>query len=117
MSFENITLIILFSSLLGLLILVLRKIPALAELPQEILDNPEGHTSKTLDRIKSLPVIKIFLSDIFLQKIISQIRVLTLKADHKTANWLKALRQKTQKKKLEDKNYWEEIKNSTDIKK
>ena len=48
-----------------------------------------------------------------LQKVVSKARVLSLKADSKTFSWLKALREKNQQKKLDDENYWDDIKNST----
>ena len=114
MSFETIIFTIFLLSLLGLVILIFRKIPILVSLPAVA---GEGFISKIKSRIKETPGFKNFSFEIFLQKIISQIRVLSLKTDHKTFNWLKTLRAKTQKKKLEDGKYWEEIKNSTDLKK
>lgn len=113
MSLEVIVLIILLSSFLILVYFVFKKIPALVDLQQKSLINPVIEKSSLKSRIENfinkIPFIKSFSFNILLQKIISQIRVLTLKADHKTAGWLKMLRQKTQKKKLDDENYWEEI--------
>jgi hypothetical protein len=118
MSLEVIVLIILLSSFLGLVFFISKKIPVLANLEiTPVLGAQGSFLSGVKGRIKGLPVLKSFSLDIFLQKIISQIRVLSLKADHKTANWLKMLRQKTQKKKLDDESYWEEIKKSKGRKK
>jgi len=114
MNSETIILAILLFSFLGLIILIFRKIPILVNLPAVA---GEGFISKIKSRIKESPGFKNFSFEIFLQKIISQIRVLSLKTDHKTFSWLQKLREKTQKKKLEDGKYWEEIKNSTDLKK
>ena len=116
MSFETISLIILTFSFLGQAVLVYRKIPALANLPADMAAAENGFFLKIKNRIKNIPVLKNFSPEVFLQKIISQARVWSLKADHKTANWLKTLRQKTQKKKLENDSYWQEIKNSKDLK-
>jgi len=111
MSSEKISLIILIFSFLGLIILILRKMPILVSLPKnEEVVLGTGFFSK----IKSFPVFKSFSFEVFLQRIISRIRVLSLKTDHKTFHWLKKLREKNQKDKLENGSYWEQIKNSTD---
>jgi hypothetical protein len=117
MSFETINLIILIVSFLGLVIFIYRKIPAMANLPIGNTSAENGFFLKIKNKAKNLPGVKSFSTEVFLQKIISQARVLSLKADHKTANWLKTLRQKTQKKKLENGDYWQEIKNSKNLKK
>ncbi len=117
MSFETISLIILILSFLGLAVFVYRKIPTLVKLPAGHAAAGSGFLLKIKNRIKNIPALKNFSPDVFLQKIISHARVWTLKADHKTANWLKTLRQKTQKKKLENGSYWQEIKKSKDLKK
>ncbi|MFH1036459.1 MAG: hypothetical protein V1756_00100 [Patescibacteria group bacterium] len=110
MSFEMISLIISISSLFCLLFFILRKLSVLSELQTDAGEIAGG---KPLFGLKNIPGLKSFSLDLFLQKIISQMRILTLKADSKTFNWLKNLREKNQKKKLENENYWEEIKNST----
>jgi hypothetical protein len=117
MNSETISLILLILSFLGLVIFTYRKIPALVVLSQTTVASGSGLFLKIKDRAKDIPWLKNFSLEVILQKIISQVRVLSLKADHKTANWLKNLRQKTQKKKLEDSNYWQEIKNSKNLKK
>ena len=118
MSFETINLAILIVSFLGLVVFIYRKIPALINLPAGKATGENGFFPKIKNRIKKIPALKNFSPEVFLQKIISQARVWSLKADHQTADWLKTLRQKTQKKKLEDDNYWQEIKNSkSDLKK
>ncbi|MFH1401710.1 MAG: hypothetical protein ABIG40_01995 [Parcubacteria group bacterium] len=117
MNFETINLAILIVSFLGLLVLVCRKIPVLTSLPIDNTVAENGFFLKIKSRIKNIPALKNFSPEVFLQKIISQARVWSLKADHKTANWLKTLRQKTQKKKLENDNYWQDIKNSKNFKK
>jgi len=116
MNFETISLAVLVISFLGLVIFIYRKIPVLANLSLENAAAENGIFPRIKNRVKNLPGVKSLSGEVFLQKIVSQARVLSLKADHKTANWLKALRQKTQKKKLEDDNYWQEIKNSKDPK-
>jgi hypothetical protein len=115
MNSNLISLIILAVSFLGLVFLVFKKIPALAALSGETSPVGEnGFFSKIKNGVKNAPGIKSFSPEIFLQKIISQIRVLSLRADHKTANWLKQLREKTQQKKLDDGDYWQDLKNSKD---
>ena len=85
------------------------------ELPEIPARDSWKHTlSKLKEKIKILNPFKSFSYEIFLQKLLSKIRILSLKTDNKTFNWLQKLREKSQKKKnLENDNYWEEIKKST----
>ncbi|MFH1894890.1 MAG: hypothetical protein ABH813_03265 [Patescibacteria group bacterium] len=117
MSFETTSSAILIISFLILAIFIYRKIPVLINLPAGDIATENGFFLKIKNKVKNLPGVKSFSGEVFLQKIISRARVWSLKADHKTANWLKTLRQKTQKKKLENGSYWQEIKNSKDTKK
>src|SRR4030042_2848074 len=115
MSSEKISLIILLFSFLGMAVLCSRKISALSILPAE----SQGLSGKELvsgikSRIKTVPGLRSFSFEILLQKIISQIRILSLKTDHQTFAWLQKLREKNQqKKRLQDDNYWEELKKTT----
>jgi hypothetical protein len=112
---EIIAIIILGTSLLGIGVILFRKVPLLVELP-EASERPFQETFwlKFKERIKNIPGLKSFSFEIFLQKLLSRIRVLTLKTDNKTSGWLQKLREKSQKEKSqEDDNYWKEIKKST----
>lgn len=111
MSFEKIMLIISLISFLGILVLVLRKIPLLSGLPETV--SGDGLFFKLKNVMKGAPVFRSFSFEIILHKTLSQLRVWSLKADNKTFNLLKNLREKNYKKKLENENYWEEVKNST----
>jgi len=107
---ELIAIITLFSSLIGMGVILFRKIPVLLTLP-EILPQKESFFSKLKKRLKKLNPFRNFSYEIFLQKILTKIRILSLKTDNKTFNWLQKLREKYQKKKIEKKdNYWEEVK-------
>lgn len=115
MNSELIAGIILFCSLLGMGAIILRKIPVLVELP-EVIKKPSGEPfwPKLKRKIKNTSGLKSFSYEIFLQKLLSRIRILTLKTDNKTSNWLQRLREKSKKNKFqENDNYWEEIKKST----
>jgi len=111
---ELIALIILIFSFLGIGIIIFRKIPTLLTLSEISLEGKESLISKLTGKIKGLNPIKNFSYEVFLQKILTKIRILSLKTDNKTFNWLQKLREKYQKKKSEkEDNYWEEIKKST----
>lgn len=113
---ELIATIILVGSLLGMAVILFRKIPALAELPEVSAErfNWKGTFLGLKEKLKILNPFKSFSSEIFLQKILSKIRILTLRTENKTANWLQKLREKALKKKnLENDNYWEELKKPT----
>lgn len=104
--------IVFVLSLTGIGIILFRKIPLLLQLP-ETANSPFGW-KELLVRIKNSSPLKDFSFEMFLQKILSKVRVLTLKTDSKTSNWLQRLRARSQQKKFEeDDNYWQEIKKST----
>jgi hypothetical protein len=113
MSYEIIPIIILLVSLFAVLTIIFRKIPILVQLP-EISEGrvKDGFWSKVKNKIKNFHPLRSFSSDVFLQKILSKIRVLTLKTDSKTSHLLQKLREKAQQKNLGDENYWQELKDS-----
>ena len=55
--------------------------------------------------------VKDFSFESLMQKVLSKVRVLSLKVENKTANHLHQLRKSSQKKNgLGDENYWKELK-------
>ena len=108
---ELVFLIILICSLTAVGIMALRKIPRLLELPETV--SPFNWKDSLL-KIKNSTPLKKFSLEIFLQKILSKIRILTLKTDNKTSSLLQNLRARSLKKKFgENDNYWKEIRKST----
>ena len=110
---EIIALITLFLSLGGIGIIVWRKIPVLVKLPEVLPEKNESFGLKLKKKFQKFNFFKNFSFEIFLQKLISKIRILTLKGDNLTFNWLQKLKERMKKKKLENDNYWEELKKST----
>jgi len=114
MSYESIAIIILAVSFLGMMVIIFRKIPALVELPVLPQKKACPLFSKLKEKIRVIHPFKSLSSEIFLQKILTKIRIISLKTDNKTFNWLQKLRERTRKKKIgENDNYWEEIKKTT----
>jgi hypothetical protein len=110
---ELIAIIIFLGSVFGIAVILMKKIPILAEMPQVAEgQKKESFASKIKNGFKNFPVIRDIYSGILLQKILSKIRVLTLKVESKTAAWLQKIRVKSQgeKDKAKD-NYWTEVKN------
>jgi len=111
MNSEIIAGIIFLGSLTGIGIILFRKIPVLLTLAEIKIEKKEESLILKLKReIKELNPFKNFSYEIFLQKVLTQIRILTLKTDTQTFNWLQRLRKKYQKKKIEKDNYWQKIK-------
>ena len=107
---ELIATITLFIGLMGMAVIIFRKIPVLAKLsPEEIKE--AGALRKITRKIKDNGTFKSFSGELVLQKVLSKIRIITLKTDNKTGIWLAKLRQRTLKKKnkfLDD--YWQKVK-------
>ncbi len=113
---ELIAAIILIISFVGIIVILFWKIPALINLPIQKKESFQESLFSILNNVieKSFPSKSLSL-DSFLHKLLSRIRVLMLKTDNKTTNWLQKLRTKSQKRdEIQNDKYWEEIKNSTD---
>jgi len=108
---ELIAKIILFGSLIGMGVILFRKILQISELPKISAEfSLKENFLKLGEKIKNISFFKSFFSEIFLQKLLSRIRILILKTENKTSNWLQKLRERMKKKKLENDNYWQELK-------
>jgi len=93
---ELIAQIIFILSLIGIGIIIFRKIPVLITLPSESSYQKEGLISGLKEKIKKINPFQNFSYEIFLQKLLSRIRILTLKTENKTFNWIQKLKEKTQ---------------------
>ena len=101
--------IILGISFLGMIWILFQKIPVLIQLSER----PEGESFIWKLKKKSQNIfVKKFSYEIFLQKILSKIKILTLKTENKTSDLLQKLREKYERRK-EDDNYWDDIKKAT----
>lgn len=112
---EVIAQIVLIGSLIGMGVILFRKIPQIAELPETPAEfNLKENLLKLKEKIKIFRYFRLPPYEILLQKVLSKVRILSLKTDNKTSSWLQKLREKSQKKKFnENDNYWEELKKST----
>jgi hypothetical protein len=119
MGFELIAFIILIGSFLGVAVLVCRKIPVLVELSEAALPQTNWREAvlSLAKKIKNSSPFKDFSAEVFLQKILSKVRILTLKTDNKTSSWLQKLREKSKKQEFDpDDSYWKELKKAKDRK-
>ena len=112
---ELIFLIILLLSLAAIGFILYRKMPLLVGLPETSGDFQKVVVSKIKEKTKGLPGLKDFSYELYLQKLLSKFRVLSLKTEHKTGSWLEHLRQKNVQNNGSNKdNYWEELKKAKD---
>ncbi len=110
--FGLVVLIILIASLTGMGIIIFRNMPALLELSETVPVKIDWKSRLT--KVKNSSPLKNFSFEIFLQKILSKVRILTLKTDSKTSSWLQELRAKASKKKFEEnRDYWRKVRSST----
>lgn len=113
---ELIAAIILVLSLIGMGTILVRKMPFLVELPDELPEEraiQETLILKLKKKVKNISFLKPAFFEKFLQKLLSKIRVLILRIENKIGIRLQRMRERAQKNKGND-NYWEEIKKSTD---
>ena len=110
---ELIFLIILILSLAGIVFILYRKMPLLVQTTESSEGFQKAVMSKIKEKTKDLPGLKDFDHELYLQKLLSKFRVLTLKTEHKTSSWLEHLRQKNVQNSNND-NYWEELKKAKD---
>ena len=102
--------IIFFIGLIGMGIIIVKKIPALNQL-SEIEVQRVGILGRLKHKVKNNGTVKSFSSkELLLQKALSKFRVITLKTDKKTSNLLAKLRQKSiENKKKFSEDYWKRI--------
>ena len=106
---ELIVTIILFIGFIGMGVILFRRIPVLAELSLPEIKKP-GVLEKLREKIKNNGTLKPISGELLLQRILSKIRILTLRTDKKTNTWLKKLQQRSLKKKSKFSNdYWKKI--------
>ena len=109
---ELIAVSILIICISGIAVIMYRKIPVLVQLSETpIFPNFKSKIQKIKEKIKNFKSFKVSSFEILLQKILSKIRILTLKIESKTSSWLQKLRKKSQTKKEND-QYWQKIKES-----
>jgi hypothetical protein len=107
--------IVFIGSSIGLGGIVLRKIPELISLP-DVVPEPETESfvAEVRARIGQIGFLKKFSPEILLQKILTKIRILSLKTDNKTSDLIQKLNDNSQKKKIkQDDNYWKKVKKAT----
>lgn len=139
MNFQILAQIILAFSFFGLAAIIFKKIPLLAEL--EVVDSSfKGRIFGLKEKLRKSNPLKDYKPEIFLQKILSKVRILSLKADNKASDLIQILHKRVQKKNnffyifsekekagtekpvvavkeaKKDDNYWQEIKTSVSLK-
>lgn len=123
---ELIAIIILLSSLIGMGVILYRKIPDLKEL--EELEEEEGSkrvSGKFWLRIENSRFFKSnfhfdstqYKFETLLQKLLSRIKVLTMKIENRISGYLQKLRERAQqRKKVNEDEYWQKLKKSVGFK-
>jgi len=97
MSFQLLAQIVLALSFLGMLAMILRKIPALARLPENA-GRSEGYILKLKKKAQAANPFKGTKPEVFLQKMLSRVRILSLKTDNKAMDWIQTLGKRIDKK-------------------
>ena len=110
---ELIFIIILVLSFIGLGVILFRRMPDLVKLPEPVGDLRKVVILRVKEKAKGFPGIRNY--ELYLQKILSKFRVLTMKTENKTGGWLEKLRQKQNKNNgSHNDSYWEELKKAKD---
>ena len=113
MSYKLAAEIIFIGSFIGLVGMVFRKIPVLSELSEKEIKG-KGNKVKLAERLEKINVFRKVSYENFLKKLLTKVRILSLKTDNKTSGWLKKIKDNNQRKKImEDDNYWDEVKKAT----
>ncbi len=100
--------IIFTASFLGMAVILLRKVPVLVGLKKNEVKARQGLASSVFSEV--FEGTKRISFEKYLHKILSKIRILTLKTDNKTSIWLQKLRQKSQERtKSFSDDYWKKV--------
>jgi hypothetical protein len=110
---EVILSILLFIGLAGTVLVIMRKVSVLSELPDDYVPG-DPLVVRLKRQVGNLPGSEALDYEVHLQKVLSKVRVLTMRTEQKTGSWLEKLRQKSNRKKSRKDNYWEELKKAKD---
>ncbi|MFA5086440.1 MAG: hypothetical protein WC468_02545 [Candidatus Paceibacterota bacterium] len=111
MSFDFIALIVLVLSFFGLTALVLRKVPEVKAMPEPEIFKKELR-KKIKDKTKEVLKERSNTLESLLHKLLSRIRILSLKVDKKVSDWIVKLRTRSVERTKGIDTYWKEIKAS-----
>lgn len=103
-------------SFAGIIYVLGRKIPVLLNLPPEPPGEEKEVVEKLKERLLNLRFAKLLSSpELFLQTLLSKIRILALRLEAKTGELLANLRKKSQKKNNNrfSENFWDKLKNKS----
>ena len=118
MNSELIALIVVCSSFIGISFLVLRAVPKLKEMPEpEAIFLKKELKKKIREKTEEALKKNSNFVESFLHKLLSKVRILSLKTDKKTSEWITKLRERSLTRTKEIDNYWKEIKASVKKKK
>jgi len=110
MNFEIIASIVLFFSFLGLSVLILRKVPELREMPEpETVFIKKELRKKIKEKTKEVLKENAGILESMLHKLLSKIRIMSLKVDKKVSDWITKLRNRSLERTKDLDNYWKEI--------
>lgn len=117
MKFESILQIILLGSSIGLGGIIFSKISLLRTLPEKSLQPSEKKQDFALRlkiEMKKLNPFKALTYEVFLEKVLTNIRTIFFNMENKISGLIKELKQNVEERKArENDNYWEKIKKST----
>lgn len=107
---EIISLSIFLIGVIGMAVIVLRKIPILVNLPPQKGRKFQLTVGSVILQLKE-KTFKDFSFELVLHKLLSKLRVLALKTENKISHWLSQLRQrKIEKKNNFPDDYWDKLK-------
>ncbi len=101
-------------SVLGIVLILVKKIPVLVELPEASAPVLSNVFKERAERVA--PDFSGFSPEKFLQKVLSKSKVFILRAEHKVDGQLRKLRRKnkSEKKDFVNDEYWDELKKGVD---
>jgi hypothetical protein len=118
MNFELIPLIVLIFSFLGLIFLILRKVPELKQMPEpELLFLKKDLRKRIKDKTKEVLKENSNTLEGVLHKLLSKIRILSLRVDKRVSDWIIKLRNRSLERTKDLDTYWKGIRSSVKKKK
>jgi hypothetical protein len=118
MNFDIIALVVLIVSFFSLSFLIFKKIPALKAMPEpEAIFLKKELKKKIREKTKEVIKERSTSLEATLHKVLSKIRIFSLKIDKKMSDWITKLRERSLERTKGLDSYWKEIKASVKKKK
>lgn len=115
-NFEIVPSLICVGSFLGLVFFIYRKVPVLAGLPEREIFPIKKIRKEVQENLKMTLKERLHVFETSLQKTLQKSRIFFLRADNRTMDLIKKLRERSDKRKIDFEDHWKDLRFTLPVK-